>query len=230
MTSVAIDDEPLALELIKNYAGQLPGLELVKIFNDPIAGVHFLKSKPVDLLFIDINMPDISGLDLVRSLKVKPLIIFTTAYKDFAFDGFELEAIDYLLKPFDFDRFSKAVQKAQDFYSFKHGAQTDTEESLFVHSEYKLIKIPISQIEYIESLEDYIRIHLTNAKPVLTLMSLKKVCEKLPHDKFKRIHRGYIIPVSKVKAIANRKVLLTSGKELPISESYLQFIQEWKNS
>ncbi len=230
LTCVAIDDEPLALDLIKNYADQLACLNLVETFNDAIAGARYLETKPIDLLFIDINMPDISGLDLVRNLKERPLIVFTTAYKDFAFEGFELEAVDYLLKPFDFERFSKAVQKALEYHTLKKSGQAATTESLFVHSEYKLIKIPLNDIEYIESLEDYIKVHLTNEKPILTLMSLKKVLEKLPEAKFKRIHRSFVIPVNKVKSILNRKVLLTSGKELPISESYLSFIQNWKNS
>lgn len=228
---VAIDDEPLALELIKTYVAQTPALQLVETFEDAIAGAQFLQKNHVDLLFIDINMPDISGLDLVRSLKERPLIIFTTAYKKFAFEGFELEAVDYLLKPIDFERFSKAVHKALDFHSFKKSnAAGDGGESLFVHSEYKVIKIALHDIDYIESLEDYIRIHITNSKPILTLMSLKKVLEKLPEDKFKRIHRSYVIPVGKVKSIAHRKVLLNSGKELPISKSYTQFITDWKNS
>lgn len=226
---VAIDDEPLALELIKTYALQLPELQLIKTFGDATAGAEFLSKTPVDLLFIDINMPDISGLDLVRALKEKPLIIFTTAYKQFAFEGFELDAVDYLLKPIDFERFSKAVAKASEYYSVKNSVQQDHKDSLFVYSEYKLIKIPFSEIEYIETMEDYIKIHLTKGKPVLTLMSLKKVLEKLPEDKFRRIHRSYVVPVGKVKSIANRKVTLNSGKDLPISESYLNFIQDWKN-
>lgn len=227
---VAIDDEPLALELIKNYVSQISELQLVNTFSDAVAGVEFLKETPIDLLFIDINMPEISGLDLVRSLEEKPLIIFTTAYRQFAFEGFELNAVDYLLKPIDFERFSKAVGKAIEYYSVKNSNRKEVTDSLFVYSEYKLMKIAFSEIEYIETMEDYIKIHVTSGKPVLTLMSLKKALEKLPEDKFRRIHRSYVVPVSKVKSIANRKVILASGKDLPISETYLQFIQDWKNS
>lgn len=227
---VAIDDEPLALALIKNYVEKFPALQLLATFNDAISGREFLNQTVVDLLFVDINMPDISGLDLVRSLKEKPMIIFTTAYKKFAFEGFELEALDYLVKPIDLERFTRAVQKATDFWAYKNAPRPEASENLFVHSEYRVVKIALSDIEYIESLEDYIRIHLANAKPVLTLMSLKKVLEKLPENKFKRIHRSYIVPVIKVKSILNRKVLLGSGKELPVSDSYLSFIEEWKNS
>src|SRR5688572_15172305 len=141
---VAIDDVPLALELIELYAQQIDGLELVKTFDDAIAGLEYLQHNPVDLLFLDINMPDISGLELVRSLDKKPLLVFTTAYKKFAFEGFELEALDYLLKPIEFDRFAKAVQKAQEFYALKNLVQAEVPDSFFVYSEYQAIKINIS--------------------------------------------------------------------------------------
>jgi two-component system LytT family response regulator len=224
---IAIDDEPLALRLIQNYASRIPGLHLVQTFNDAITGAEFLRNNPVDLLFLDINMPDISGLDLVRSLKEKPLIIFTTAYKNFAFEGFELEAIDFLLKPFEFERFSKAAQKAIDHYAIRHTQPNGTPESLLVFSEYQRLKIPLSDIEYIESSEKYIKIYLTKSKPVLSLMSLNKVLEKLPEDKFRRIHRRFIVSVSKVQSISNQKVQLASGMKLPIGKTYMQFIQEW---
>ena len=224
---VAIDDEPLALELLKQYIGQFPTLKLVRTFHDAISGAEFLRSQPADLLFIDINMPDITGIDLVRSLKEKPLTIFTTAYKKFAFEGFELEAIDYLLKPIDFERFKKAVNRAIEFFQYKNSNSKEKEDSLFVRSEYRMIKIPLSEIEYIESLEDYVKIHMTGKKPVLSLMTLKNVLEKLPPEQFKRIHRSYIVSVSKVSSILNRKVKLSSSTELPISNNYLHFIDEW---
>ena len=227
---IAIDDEPLALDLIKGYTDQIPSLDLVKTFLSAKEGAEYLKYNAIDLVFLDINMPNISGLELVRSLKVKPQIIFTTAYKDFAFDGFELNAVDYLLKPIEFERFSKAVQKALNYYILRKSAQDENSESLFVFSEYKEIKIPINEIEYIESLEDYIKVHLSTGKPILTLMSLKKVLERLPADKFKRIHRSFAVPVNKVQSISNRKVVLESGKVLPIGISYLDFIENWRNS
>jgi two-component system LytT family response regulator len=224
---IAIDDEPLALRLVSEYISRFPSLQLVKTFDDAISGAEFLKTKPIDLLFIDINMPDITGIDLVRSLPVKPIVIFTTAYKNFAYEGFELEALDYILKPIDFKRFEKAVEKAIDYYRYKNKTTNEpTEESLYVYSEYRMVKIELSTIEYIESMEDYIKIHLTNAKTVLTLMPLKKVLEKLPADKFQRIHRSYIVPVNKIRSIQNRKVKLTEV-ELPVSESYQDFIRNW---
>ena len=225
---VAIDDEPLALELIKNYVARFTELEMLQTFEDAISAAEFIRSTPVDILFVDINMPDITGLDLVRSLEEKPIIIFTTAHKKFAIDGFELDAIDYLLKPISFERFTKAVAKALEYARYKNKTSNEETESLFVYSEYRLIKIRLNEIEYIESLEDYIRIHLVNAKPVLTLIPLKKVLEKLPAEKFRRIHRSYIVAIDKVNSVLNRKVRLHSSTELPVSDSYTSFIKDWK--
>lgn len=225
---VSIDDEPLALELMEEYISRFPSLQLLQTFEDAISGAEYLKQNQVDLLFIDINMPDITGLDLVRSLAEKPMVIFTTAYKNFAFEGFELEALDYLLKPIDFTRFTKAVEKAAEYHHYKHApAHEQQQESLYVYSEYRVVKINLADIEYIESMEDYIKIHTINeSKPVLTLMSLKKALEKLPEAQFKRIHRSYIIAVNKVKSIHNRKLKL-ADVELPIGDSYSESVKAW---
>jgi DNA-binding LytR/AlgR family response regulator len=174
-------------------------------------------------------MPDINGIDLVKSMEDKPMVIFTTAYKKFAYEGFELNALDYLLKPIEFNRFSKAVEKAVEYRRYKQTSADEQAKSLFVYSEYRLVKVLPDEIEYIESLDDYIKIHFTATKPLLTLMTLKNVLEKLPADKFKRIHRSYIISVSKIRSVQNRKVLLSSV-ELPVSNSYLDFIEDWKKS
>jgi two-component system LytT family response regulator len=227
---IAIDDEPLALRLISEYVSRFPALQLVNTFEDAITGAEFLKNNPIDLLFVDINMPDITGIDLVRSLDVKPIVIFTTAYKNFAYEGFELEALDYILKPIDIKRFTKAVEKAVDYYKYKNKPTADeTDESLYVYSEYRMVKIDLGTIEYIESMEDYIKIHITNEKTILTLMPMKKVLEKLPSTKFQRIHRSYIVPVNKIRSIQNRKVQLTDV-ELPVSESYNDFVRNWSKA
>jgi len=224
---VAIDDEPLATELISTYISRFPDLELLQTFEDAVSGAEYLQKIHVDLLFLDINMPDISGIDLARALDKKPMIIFTTAYKQFAYEGFELEAIDYLLKPIDFDRFSKAIHKAIDYHNYQNNEQSNAEDaSIYVHSEYRMIKIVLKNIEYLESMEDYVKIHLDNSAPVLTLMPLKKMLEKLPANDFKRIHRSFIVPVKKVRSIQNRKVKL-SVIELPISGSYADQVKEW---
>jgi DNA-binding LytR/AlgR family response regulator len=224
---IAIDDEPLALKLITRYVDQFPELQLVQTFEDAISGAEYLKQASIDLLFIDINMPDVTGIELVRSLEKKPIIIFITAYKNFAYEGFELEALDYILKPIDAKRFAKAVEKAIDYYKYKHtGPDEKTDNSLYVYSEYRMVKINMDDIEYIESMEDYIKIHVHNAKTILTLMPLKKVLEKLPADKFQRIHRSFIVAVDKIKSIHNRKVQLADA-ELPVSESYMDFVRKW---
>jgi two-component system, LytTR family, response regulator len=224
---IAIDDEPLALKLIARYVQQFPELQLVRTFEDAISGGEYLKHAPVDLLFLDINMPDITGIDLARSLEKKPLIIFTTAYKNFAFEGFELEALDYLLKPIDDKRFAKAVEKAVDYYKYKNADTSEKpDNSLYVYSEYRMVKINLDDITYIESMEDYIKIHQQNDKTVLTLMPMKKVLEKLPPEKFQRIHRSFIVAVDKIKSIHNRKVQLADA-ELSVSESYMDFVRKW---
>jgi two-component system LytT family response regulator len=224
---VAIDDEPLAIELISTYISRFPDLELLQTFEDAVSGAEYLQKTAVDLLFLDINMPDISGIDLARALQKKPMIIFTTAYKQFAYEGFELEAIDYLLKPIDFERFGKSIQKANEYYQYKNNTLPLTDDaSIYVHSEYRMVKIVLKSIEYLESMEDYVKIHIENSSPVLTLMPLKKMLEKLPQEDFKRIHRSFIVPVKKVKSVQNRRVKLNSI-ELPISGSYADQVKEW---
>ena len=223
---VAIDDEPLALELVKKYVASFPVINLLQTFTDAIAGLEYLKKNPVNLLFVDINMPDMNGLDLVKALPHKPMIVFTTAYKKFAVDSYDLDALDYLLKPIEFERFSKAINKAVEYYRYKHTVEKKESEVLFVRSEYQLVKIYLNEIEYIESIEDYLKIYLGEGKPVMTLMTLKAVLEKLPQDRFKRIHRSYIISLSKVKSILNKKVRLTNT-EIPIGDSYLAEVQSW---
>ncbi len=225
---IAIDDEPPALVLLREYIAKTPALQLVQTFDDAISGSEFIRQNQLDLLFIDINMPDISGLDLVRSLDNPPMIIFTTAHKKFALDGFELNAVDYLLKPISFERFSKAASKAVEYHMYRNKTITEEADALFVYSEYRMVKVLLNEIEYIESLEDYIRINLVAGKPIMTLMTMKKVLEKLPSARFRRIHRSYIVSTDKVKSILNRKAKLSSGAELPISDSYLDFISDWK--
>ncbi|HEY9258255.1 LytTR family DNA-binding domain-containing protein [Chitinophaga sp.] len=223
---IVIDDEPPALQVIKTYAREFPWLKLQHTFEDAISASEYLRQAPVDLVFLDIHMPDVNGLDLARGLTTNPMIIFTTAYRQYAYEGFELEAIDYLLKPISFQRFEKAVQKAQAYYLQQQ--QPAVMESLLVYSSYHTVRIPLHEIVYIESMEDYIRIHLTQRAPVLTLMTLKKMMEKLPAGRFRRIHRSYIVAVDKVRAVNNRKVKLSSAAELPVSDSYSDFIRDWK--
>ena len=223
---VAIDDEPLALVLIEKLILKYPMLQLVATFDDAISGIEFLHHHPVDLLLIDINMPDVTGIELVKALQYKPMIIFITAHKNFAIESYELDAVDYLLKPVQQERFDKAIHKAIEYFSYKTATQTGLDEVIFIRSEYQLIKINIDDIEYIESLEDYCKIHLLHEKPIMTLTTLKAMLEKLPSEKFKRIHRSYIVPLSKIKSIINKKVKLSSV-ELPVGNSYTTSLALW---
>jgi len=228
---VAIDDDPLALALTKSYIDATENLNLIQVFEDAIAAVEYLSKHTVDLLFLDVDMPEVSGIELYHSLAVKPMVVFTTAHKGFAFEGFELNAIDYLLKPIDYTRFKKAAKKALDFHHYKHQKEQDiASEHLFVYAEYKLIKIEINEIIYLESLEDYVKIHLSTGKMIMTLATLKKVIDKLPADKFKRIHRSYVVAIKQVQSLVNRKAQLSNGTILPISDTYASFINEWKNA
>ncbi|RZL15413.1 MAG: response regulator transcription factor [Pedobacter sp.] len=222
---VAIDDEPLALQLIKTYAERIPAIQLKETFDDGISGIEYLNQHPVDLLFLDINMPDITGIELASALIHKPLIIFTTAYKQFAYEGFQLEAVDYLLKPIQFDSFSKAVQKAVASAEFKdRSSSIQNDAAIYVHSEYRLLKIFIREIEYIESMEDYVRIHVGTEQPILSLITLKKVLEMLPLNQFVRIHRSFVINTARIKSISQRKVQMQSSI-LPIGDSYASQLQ-----
>lgn len=223
--AIAIDDEPLALEIVKQYCTQLNEIDLVQIFDNTVEAKTYIDQHQPDLIFIDIDMPDINGIDLVNSISFKPMIVFTTAYKEFALDGFELEAIDYLLKPFSFERFEKAFQKA--FSKYKTNQQTNVDDHIFVYAEYKMTKISLQEILFIESLDDYIKIHLSNEKPVMTLMSLKKIIEKIPASQFIRIHRSYIASIKYLSQLSGRKVKLTNGAELPVSERYASELARW---
>lgn len=224
--TVAIDDEPLALEIIKDYAKKIPHIELTT-FGNAVDGLEYLTANnTIDLLLIDISMPDINGIDLVNQLQLRPMIIFTTAYKEFALQGFELDAVDYLLKPFSFERFEKAVQKAQHLWELQRSIQPQEEYNLFVFSDYRMIKIPANEIIYIESLDDYIKIHLRDGKSIMTLMPLKKVVQILPDKDFARIHRSYIVSLKNILSISARRLVLKTGQELPVSESHIEALNK----
>jgi len=175
---LAIDDEPLALKQIDIYIRKTPFLELVAICNNAFDAMGYLRAKQVDLMFVDINMPDLSGMDFVKSLPEKPFIIFTTAYSEYAIEGFKVDAIDYLLKPISYKDFLRAANKIKNLFELR-GVQSETvemaSEHLFVKSEYRLVRIELSEIKYIESMHEYVRIHLINDKPVMTLLSMKSI-------------------------------------------------------
>ncbi len=220
ITAIAIDDEPLPLEILEAYCADIDFLKLEKTFTKTSEAKKHLDKYPVDLIFLDINMPSISGIDFYKDLKQDTMVIFTTAHAQYALEGFELSAVDFLLKPYSFERFSIAVNKANDFYAFIHNKPSLEEKHLFVRSEYSLIKISISEILYIEGLADYLKIHFENGKMILTRMTMKGMLSKLPTSEFIRVHRSFIIPINKIKAVRNKTIYLHEDQEIPIGASY----------
>jgi len=227
---IAVDDEPLALELMETYISQVPGLELIETFSDAISAWGFLQKNPMDLVFLDIQMPDINGIQLAKSLNHRqPMIIFTTAYSKYAVDGFNVDAIDYLLKPFDFNRFLEAVNKAKTFKSLSDVNSNPAEDlAIFVKSDYQNLRISTREILFIEGFDDYIRIHLDSGKSIFTLTSLKSIMEKLPEGDFLRVHRSYIVPIRKIQRIYNQHIQL-GEKEIPIGKSYVDSVKQFLN-
>ncbi|HEX8334501.1 MAG TPA: LytTR family DNA-binding domain-containing protein [Segetibacter sp.] len=220
---IAIDDEPLALRIIEEYATKIPFLQLLKTFTNPDEAIEFLNENDINLLFLDIQMPDINGIEFYKSLTKKPLVIFTTAYSEYAVEGFNVDAIDYLLKPIEYDRFLKAVYKVNEYTEFLSSQEMQL-ASIFLKVDYQLMKINLKEVELIEGLDDYIRIHL-KPKPILTLMTLKSLQAKLPSTEFIRIHRSYIVPINKIESFGKNKVRV-SGKDIPIGSSYTEVYQQ----
>jgi DNA-binding LytR/AlgR family response regulator len=223
ISCIAIDDEPLALKIIEEYAAKISFLQLQKTFTNPDDANDFLNNNEVSLLFLDIEMPDINGLQFYKALTKKPLVIFTTAYSEYAVEGFNVDAIDYLLKPIEYDRFLKAVYKVNEYTEFLSSQEMQM-ASIFLKVDYQLMKINLKEIELIEGLDDYIRIHL-KPKPVLTLMTLKSLQAKLPSTEFIRIHRSYIVPINKIESFGKNKVKV-AGKDIPIGSSYTDVYQQ----
>jgi len=222
MKCIAVDDEPLALALLQDNIRQVPALELVASCNTAMEALTVLNEREVDLIFLDIQMPGLTGLQLLQTLSVRPMVILITAYEKYALEGFNLDVIDYLVKPVPFERFLKACNKAIDFYRLKKNPPSETHswpEYFFVHAEYGLVKIVFSEIRLIEGLKDYLKIHLGETKPLIIRMSLKSIEEKLPPGKFFRIHKSYIIAVSHITTIRRNSVFL-GELELPLSDLY----------
>lgn len=216
---IAIDDEPLALQLINEYCSKISFLKLEKTFTNTDEAKAWLQENAVDLLFLDIQMPDINGMQFYKSLPQKPPVVFTTAYKDFAAEGFNVDAVDYLLKPFEYDRFLKACYKVKEYIEFLSSQELQL-NSIFVKVNYEIMKINLKDIELIEALDDYIKIYI-KPNPVLTLMTLKSIQEKLPSRDFVRVHRSFIVPLARIEKFSKTK-LWTAGKEIPIGSSYSQ--------
>lgn len=227
---LAIDDEPLALEQISSYIDKVPFLDKIALCQSPLEAKMYLADNEVDLMFVDINMPDLNGMEFVKSLNIKPQIIFTTAYSEYAFEGFQVDALAYILKPISFDVFLKAANKAKtwfDLHQKQHEIIQTTQDSLFVKSEYKLIRIMLADIQYIESANEYIQIHLINSKPVTTLIRLKVIEEQLPKGKFMRVHRSFIVNLDQVKVIDRNRIVFDQKVYIPVGDQYKELFQNF---
>lgn len=224
MNCIALDDEPLALQLLGDYIRMYPGLVSQGFFTNPELALERLKPGGIDLLFLDIEMPEISGIAFLKQLKNPPMVIFTTAHPGFAVEGFNLSAIDYLLKPFDFERFAKAMDKAAAWHHAQNRLQS--EPHILVKSSYAVIPVLLSKITYLEGFDDYVKIHTADqSKPILTLSSLKNLHEKLPENQFMRVHRSYVVATDKIISIRRNQLTLAGAIEIPVGETYMAAVR-----
>ena len=227
---LAIDDEPLALRQLVTYIGKVPFLELAGQCQSAIEARDILNEEPIDAIFCDINMPDLNGMDFVKSLAAPPLVVFTTAYSEYAVEGFKVDAVDYLLKPFGLQDFMRAANRLKDRLhtspsTLHHPLSTiptppSDDDTIFIKTDYRMVKISIQDIRYIEGMSEYLKLFLDNqAKPIITLLAMKTLEEKLPQN-FMRIHRSYIVNLDKIMEVNKNRVIIDNDTYLPIGESY----------
>jgi two-component system, LytTR family, response regulator LytT len=230
---IAIDDEPLALKQIGEYIKKTPFLELTGQYESALKAIEVLEKTSVDLMFIDINMPDLSGMDFVKTVKNPPMVVFITAYSEYALEGFAVNAIDYLLKPIGYNDFLKSANKARKYFQniiTETKKEGKTREYLFVKSGYKIIRISLEDIIFIEGKREYVRIHLTNGKSLMPLMSLRLLEDQLPSDKFMRVHRSYIVSLGKIATIDHSRIIFEGKVNIPVSEQYKEAFYNYLNS
>jgi DNA-binding LytR/AlgR family response regulator len=222
MNCVAIDDEPLALVVIKEFCEKTGFLNLVASYNNPFDALKLLREHQVDILFLDIQMPNISGIEFYKSLSNPPMVIFTTAYSEHALTGFEVNAIDYLVKPFAFERFVKAINKAYELKSLRKETQNQpsasTPDFIMIKVEYNTVRIDLKDILFVEGLKDYIKL-FCGGKPVLTKSTLKNIEEKLPEERFCRVHKSYIVSIDKIERIENNRIVIGEHR-IPVGDQY----------
>ena len=239
---MAIDDEPLALQQIVAYIGKVPFLELIAQCQSALEAREFLEHDTVDAIFCDINMPDLNGMDCIKSLTVPPLVVFTTAYSEYAVEGFRVNAVDYLLKPFGLQDFQRAANRLKDRLesnapavstsvnggSVVGGKTADTsDDTIFLKTEYRIVKVSISDIRYVEAMSEYLKVWLSSEpKPIITLLSMKKMEERLP-DTFMRVHRSYIINLTKIQEVNKNRVIMDADTYLPIGDNYKEAFQAY---
>lgn len=214
--AIALDDEEPALEILEFFCGQIEGIELLSVFTKSSEARLFLEEHSVDLIFLDINMPAISGIDFFKDISQEIMVIFTTAFSEYAVEGFELNAVDYLLKPFTLPRFKLATQKAMDL---KHFHLQNQQSYLYFRIDYSLVKVQMMDILYIESFDNYLKIHLQNQRPLTVRMTMKVILEKLPKNEFIRVHRSFIVALKYIKSVRN-KVISIANEDLALGSSY----------
>ncbi len=223
--AIAIDDEPIALKVIENFCHEIETISLEKTFSNAEDGLKHLKKFPTDIIFLDIEMPNLNGIDLYKQIKQNTLVIFITSRADYAVEGFNLNALDYLLKPFTFERFKQATDKAQEYFSSNINSKS---QHIFVRADYSLQKIMLDDITYIEALDDYLKINLYQQKTIVARMTMKAMLEKLPSNDFLRVHRSFIVPIKKVESLRN-KTLLLGDKKIPVGNSYESEVMKYFN-
>lgn len=231
ISCILVDDEPLALDLLDRYVAKTPFLVCLYRCHSAVEALQFLEHNTVDLLFLDIQMPELSGIELSRIVNRQSRIIFTTAFQEYAVDGFRVNALDYLLKPFNFEEFSRAANKAREWFGLTgsvSGQSPSTDPYIFVKSEYKLVKIQLSEVLYFEGLKDYVKIWLNGSpRPVLTLMSLKVLENELPVNTFMRIHRSFIVALGRIQSVERGQACLDGNVRITIAEQYRDRFQQF---
>ncbi|HQQ94291.1 MAG TPA: LytTR family DNA-binding domain-containing protein [Bacteroidia bacterium] len=223
--AVAIDDEPIALKVIENFCSELDFITLEKSFSNSREGLKYLNKFPVDLVFLDIDMPFLNGMDLYRQLKQDTLVIFITSKAEYAVEGFNLMAVDYLLKPFTRERFLQAAGRARDLLNLSRQSHSQDERFLYIRADFSLIKVSLADIMYIEALDDYLKIHIEDQKTLVARMTMKTMMEKLPAGKFMRVHRSFIVAKDRVQAVRS-KSLMVDRLEIPMGGSYIEEVQK----
>ena len=232
---IIIDDEPLALQQMESYIKKIPYLELVAACQSAIDAKEILEKEKIDAIFCDINLPELNGLDFIKSLENPPMVVFTTAYSEYAVEGFQLNAVDYLLKPFgceDMKRAAEKLKKCQDtIRTLQEVSQIDEDDAIFLKTEYKIVRINISHIRYVEAMSEYLRIYLKDyPRPLIVLLSMKKMEERLPSRTFMRVHRSYIINLKMIQEISKNRISLGDDIEIPIGDSYRDQFNAYINS
>ena len=217
--AIAIDDEPPALKVIETYCEAAEGIILQRTFTRPSEAERYISKYPVDLIFLDINMPSINGIDFYKSIGRKVMVIFTTAHAEFAVEGFNINALDFLLKPIRKERFDQAIHKAMEQFDLQQKSTDPSDAFLLIRADYSLHRIKVEDILLIEGLDDYLKIHLPEQKVVVTRMTMKNMMSELAHSEFVRVHKSFIVPMKKIEKVRNR-IIYIKNREVPIGNSY----------